>query len=94
MKLFKTVDDKIKELGFYTTKYDKHGLEYKRYNGKYTQVVAILHKTSGEHILQSYDPDLFDQKTIGNTCVGLSYKELRVFTKKFRKITRKWDKSN
>lgn len=33
----------------------------------------------------NYDPDLFDSKNIGNTCVGLTYKETKLFLKKMKK---------
>lgn len=66
MKLFKTVDEKLAEIGFTKEKEDKYGCEYKRKDKKYnfTQKVDILHKKSGRHILQSYDPDLGDDKGI------------------------------
>jgi hypothetical protein len=48
--------------------------------------VTLLHKNSGKHILQSYDPALYDAKAIGNTSVGLTYKELTLFAKKMKQI--------
>jgi len=45
-----------------------------------------MHKSSGKHILQSYDKDLFDSKGIGNTCVGLTWYEMELFYKKMKKI--------
>lgn len=64
MKLFKTVDEKLAEIGFTKVEEDKYGCEYERKDKKYgyTQIVYILHKKSGRHILQSYDPDLGDSK--------------------------------
>ena len=64
----------------------KYGVEYERYVEKhgYTHKVVILYKKSGKHILQSYDPDLFDEKKNGNTCVGLTWYELKLFTKKMK----------
>lgn len=88
MKLFKNVDEKLKEIGFVKIKEDKYGVRYERKNSKYnfTQSVNILHKASGRHILQSYDPDLMDQKKIGNTCVGLTGYEMKLFLKKMKQI--------
>lgn len=88
MKLFKSVDEKLKEIGFIKIEEDKYGVRYERKNSKYnfTQSVDILHKSSGEHILQSYDPDLMDQKKIGNTCVGLTGYEMKLFLKKMKQI--------
>lgn len=88
MILFKTVDEKIAELGFNKIREDEYGAEYERYVEKYgyTHKVDILHKKSGRHILQSYDPNLFDEKRIGNCCVGLTWYELKLFNKKMKKL--------
>jgi len=86
MKLFKTIDEKIMDLGFIKEKEDKFGVRYIRKNDKYTQIVDILHKASERHILQSYDKDLGDNQNIGNTCVGLTYTEMKLFVKKMAKI--------
>lgn len=88
MKLFKSVDEKLKEIGFVKIKEDKYGVRYERKNSKYnfTQSVDILHKASGRHILQSYDNELMDQKKIGNTCVGLTGYEMKLFLKKMKHI--------
>lgn len=88
MKLFKSVDEKLKEIGFVKIEENKHGVRYERKNSKYnfTQSVDILHKASGRHILQSYDNELMDQKKIGNTCVGLTGYEMKLFLKKMKQI--------
>lgn len=88
MKLFKTVDEKLAEIGFVKIKEDKYGCEYKRKDEKYkyTQKVYIGHKKSGKHILQSYDPDLRDENNIGNTCVGLTGYEMKLFITKMKQI--------
>lgn len=88
MKLFKSVDEKLKEIGFVKIEEDKYGVKYERKNSKYnfTQSVDILHKASGRHILQSYDNKLMDQKKIGNTCVGLTGYEMKLFLKKMKQI--------
>lgn len=88
MKLFKSVDEKLKEIGFVKIEEDKYGVRYERKNSKYnfTQSVDILHKASGRHILQSYDPDLMDEKKVGNTCVGLTGYEMKLFLKKMKQI--------
>ena len=88
MKLFKTVDDKLEDIGFIKIEEDKYGVRYERKNSKYnfTQSVDILHKASGKHILQSYDGELMDEKKIGNTCVGLTGYEMKLFLKKMKQI--------
>lgn len=67
---------------------DEYGVSYEGENSKYNfiQSVDILHKTSGRHILQSYDNELMDQKKIGNTCVGLTGYEMKLFLKKMKQI--------
>lgn len=90
MKIFKSLDNRIfDELDFVIGENTPYGVTYVRYNCEYgyTHKVAILHKKSGKHILQSYDADNAE-----STNVGLSYKELRLFMKKFRKLRRKWKK--
>ena len=85
MKLFKTVDEKLAELGF--VREDKDGIcTYHRKERGYTQKVVLMHKNSGKHILQSYDPDLGDAKGIGNTCVGLTGYEMKLFVKKMKQL--------
>lgn len=86
-KLFKTIDDKFIEIGFQKVQDDEYAATYERKNEvyNYTQVLDIRHKASGRHIIQSYDKDLFDDKKIGNTCVGLTYYEMKLALKKMRK---------
>ena len=86
MRLFKTIDEKLRDIGFKKIREDKYGVGYERFNEQYnyTHKVDISHKESGKHILQSYDPNLFDE--IGNCCVGLTWYELKLFTKKMKQI--------
>lgn len=88
MRIFKNVDEKLKEIGFVKIEENKYGVRYERKNSKYnfTQSVDILHKASGRHILQSYDRDLMDEKKIGNTCVGLTGYEIKLFLKKMKEL--------
>lgn len=84
--IFKSLDRKIADLGFKEVKNNEYGIEYERNNGMYIHKVALLHKASGQHILQSYDPALCFPGKICNTCVGLTYKELVLFAKKMKQI--------
>ena len=88
MKLFKTIDEKFAEIGFVKVKENEYGCEYERKNKKYNyiQKIDILHKASGRHIIQSYDPDLGDNKIIGNTCVGLTGYEMKLIIKKMKQM--------
>ena len=87
-KLIKNVDEKLYDIGFVKVKEDKYGCEYERKDKKfgYMHKVVINRKESGRHILQSYDPELMDNKLIGNTCVGLTGYEMKLFIKKMKKI--------
>lgn len=86
--MFKNIDKKFEEIGFIKVKENEYGATYERKNEKYnyTQVLAIIHKANGKHIVQSYDKDLMDSKEIGNTCVGLTYYETKLALKKMKKL--------
>ena len=88
MKLFKTVDEKFEEIGFKKLDESKFGATYERIVSKYkfVQIVDILHKKSGRHIVQSYDLNLGDTKKIGNTCVGLTMYEMKLCLKKMKQM--------
>lgn len=86
IKLFKNVDEKLEEIGFIKVGESRYGVAYTRKNENYTHKVSILRKSSGRHILQSYDADLFDTKGTGNTSVGLTGYEMKLFLRKMRKM--------
>ena len=88
--LNKLIDKKIEKLGFHKENDNEFRVEYTRKNRqyKYVQVVSILHKQSGKHIIQSYDKYSFDKDGVGNTCVGLTYTETKLFLKKMK--YKKW----
>jgi hypothetical protein len=86
--MFKSIDKKFEAIGFIKVFDDKYGVVYERVNRKhkYTQVLSILHKANGRHIVQSYDKTLMDSKLVGNTCVGLSYYEMKLVLKKMKRL--------
>ena len=88
MKLFKTVDEKFAEIGFTKIKEDKYGVIYEKNvdQHSYTQRLALLHKASGRHLIQSYDVYLMDEEKIGNTCVGLTMYEAKLCVKKMKQM--------
>ena len=92
MKLFKTVDEKLAEIGFVKMNENEYGAFYQRtdYEFNFTQAVDLCCKESGNHIVQSYDINLVDTKGIGNTCVGLTMYEMKLFLKKMKKMG--WNK--
>lgn len=83
--MFKSADKKLEKLGFKKVDDGLH-VEYERYNKKfnYTQVLSLLHKESGYHIVQSYDKNLMDENKIGNVCVGLTMYEMKLCLKKMK----------
>lgn len=87
--MFKNIDKKFEEIGFVKVEENMYCTIYERKNESrrmYTQVLAILHKANGKHIVQSYDKDLTDSKNIGNTCVGLTYYEMKLALKKMKQL--------
>ena len=92
MKIFKTIDEKFKDIGFKKVEDDQYLVTYANNIQKYKHIQGVnsCHKQNGRHIIQSYDKDLFDKKGIGNTCVGLTYYETQLALKKMKK--KKWHK--
>lgn len=89
MKLFKTIDEKFKEIGFVKVAEDKkYYAHYQRTDKEYSfvQTLYLCHKENGRHIVQSYDENLMDAKGIGNTCVGLTMYEMKLCVKKMKKM--------
>jgi hypothetical protein len=86
--MFKNIDKKFEEIGFIKVSEDKYGARYERKDEEhnYIQVLTILRKANGKHIVQSYDKNLMDSKKIGNTCVGLTYYEMKLVTKKMKQL--------
>ena len=86
MKLFKSVDEKLRDIGFVKELESKYCVAYvrKNHDPDYTHCLDILHKSNGQCIIQSYDRDLVDDKYVGNTCVGLTYYEAKLVMKKMK----------
>ena len=89
--LFKSIDEKFEAIGFTKEEDNEYCVRYIRHNAvyDYVQRLDILHKSSGQHIVQSYDLELVDDKRIGNTCVGLTYYEMKLVLAKMRQKKRK-----
>lgn len=83
MSLFKTTDEKLEKLGFTKEEENKFGAIYSRKDEQfgYIQEVALLHKANGNHIMQSYD-----RTAECSNVVGLTYKEMKLFTKKMKEL--------
>ena len=70
MKFFKTVDEKLADIGFVKLEENRGACSIwtKSMEYNYTKIVFIGHKKSGKYILQSYDADLTDQKDRKYVC--------------------------
>lgn len=86
LSMFQSPDEKLRAIGFNKVDDNEYGVHYERLIAEYgfTQVLSILHKKSGRHIVQSYDKDLVDSKNIGNTGVGLTYYEMKLAMRKMK----------
>ena len=82
MKLFKSVDEKLSEIGFEKIYESDSSANYGKYVERFHFVhkVSIVRKSNGKHILQSYDPDA---ENIG---VGLTGYEMKLFLKKMKQM--------
>ena len=82
---FLNVDKRLEKIGYKIVRNDKYGLEYEKEEPQgYKHKVVILHKASGNHIMQSY--------TDISQVVGLTLKEQILFTRKFKQMLRAWNR--
>lgn len=77
--MFESVDKKFEKIGFKKIEENDLRVSYERYvkDYDYTQVLDILHKRSGYHIVQSYE-----KRTDG--VVGLKMYEMKLCLKKMK----------
>lgn len=80
MKLFKSVDEKLSEIGFEKIYESDSGADYEKYveGFNFVHKVSIVRKSNGKHVLQSYDLE-----SIG---VGLTGYEMKLFLKKMKQM--------
>lgn len=82
---FLNVNKQIEKIGYKIVRDGKYEVEYEKEEPQgYKHKVVILHKASGNHIMQSYAD--IDQ------VVGLTLKEQILFTRKFKQISRAWNR--
>lgn len=97
MRLFKSVDNRLKELGFEKVETeDKYGACYRRVvpinsDDSYVHRLDIIHKANGKHLIQSYQEETNSDGF--NNMVGLTYEVTKLAMKKYRQLKRKykWD---
>lgn len=82
MKLFKSVDEKLSEIGFEKNYESYSGADYEKYVEalNFAHKVSIVRKSSGKHLLCSYVPDT------GNIGAGLTGYEMKLFLKKMKQM--------
>lgn len=82
MKLFKSVDEKLSEIGFEKFYESDSGADYEKYveSLNFAHKVSIERKGNGKHLLWSYAPDA---ENIG---VGLTGYEMKLFLKKMKQM--------
>lgn len=82
------IDKKLEAIGFEKISDDKYSVTYKKYIKKYdyTHILAILHKTSGRHIIQSYSHDAAAENKCFSSCVvGLTGYETKLILAKMKR---------
>ena len=80
MKLFKSVDEKLSEIGFEKIYESDSGADYEKYveGFNFVHKVSITHKSNGKHVLQSYD--------LESNGIGLTVYETKLFLKKMKQM--------
>lgn len=88
--LLNRTDQKLGKLGFKKIRESEYGASYERYNKeyKYTQVLDILQKASGNHLVMSYQEDV--NKDGFNNEVGLTYQEMKLIMKKYKELEKRY----
>lgn len=83
--MFKTADKKFEKLGLNKILETKFFIRYERKDDiGFTQQIDIVYKNNGRHIVQSTDKDLWDEKYIGQTCVGITVPEMKLCIRKMK----------
>lgn len=83
--IFLNINKRLEKIGYKIVRDDKYGVEYEKEEPQgYKHKVVILHKASGNHIIQSY--------TDISQVVGLTIKEQILFTRKFKQMSRAWNR--
>lgn len=86
MKFFKSVDEKLAEIGFIKDEESEFCVNYKKNIEEYgyVQILEIQHKASGIHTIHSYGEGV--NKEGYNNSVGLSLYATKLALKKARKM--------
>jgi len=90
VKLFKSIDEQLEDIGFIKLKEDEYGACYVKDINQfcYRHRLDILHKASGNHIVQSYEEAL--NSVNFNNCVGLTAIEMKLAYRKLKQLSKKY----
>jgi hypothetical protein len=96
MKLFKSTDDKLAELGFKKVADNVEGVRYKRRVIKrtsYTQRLKIFYQIQNHtFLIQTCDENLLNKDCTDNAEVGLTIEEAELAVKKAKELKKKREK--
>lgn len=84
----KSIDDKIRDIGFELVNDDQFGLRYRRCNSKFIEYIVIPNCDRGNEILQLYSMDEFGEDYKFNTIVKLKVPELELFIEKVKQYNK------
>ena len=86
MKFFKTVDEKLADIGFIKDEESEFCVNYKKNIEEYgyVQILEIQHKASGSHTIHSYEEGV--NKDGYNNSVGLSLRAAKLALEKARQM--------
>ncbi len=86
MKLFKTTDEKLLELGFKKELETQYSTIYTRKNNEFNYIheVGLYHKASGKHMMISSESAINSDNF--NNAVGITAKEMKLFLKKMKEL--------
>ena len=83
MKLFKSIDERLADIGLVKVKELRYRVSYRRVDASgYMQSVDLLYKATGRHIIQSYQTGCNEDGF--SNCVGISMYESRLLYKKMK----------
>ena len=92
------IDYLMKKYGYSKEKEDKFGVRYvKTEKQNFEHIVAVLHKASGKHILQSYDAEVLEgYNEYFNPACGVEIPVLLLMWLKAKKLAFKyrWERRN
>ena len=85
-RLFKTIDERLREIGFEKTIENEHGAFYEREEPRYyyTHCLNLIHRSNGEWLVQSYQKE--DNSDGFNNAIGLTPYEMELALKKIKKM--------